>query len=194
MSVTLKFVTETVRPICTSPLRKATLEQTGWNDKMLKVNTRFCEVVGGKVPDSEGIRLVKAFIACNPSKGLSQIAELHGLKEFTFESKSDAAYVALNFLNQFMNALGGPGGTDMDANENMLAGCGVASCLTMLRADEFIANKDKSKLDSFTAQAAGSLISLLFNVSNRRALFLRVDSDLRANKFLEVLTPFASAK
>ena len=159
---------------------------------MGKLHDRFNEI--NLTQDTSGIPLVNAFIACNPSAGLSLIAELHAQKEFKFESKSDAAYVARYFLSQFANALGGPGGTNEDAGENLLAGGGVTSCLTMLRADEFIANKDKSKQDSFAAQAAGCLISLIFNVSRHASLFSRVGSDLRANNFLDVLTPFASAK
>ena len=159
---------------------------------MRKVSERLNEINFNQ--DSSGIPLVRAFIECNPSKGLSLIAELHAQKDFTFESKSDAARVAFNFLVQFVNVLGCSGGTDVDARENILAGGGVTSCLSMLRADEFIANKDKSMQDSLVADAAGILISLIFNVSTNAALFSRVGSDLRANNFLEVLTPFASAK
>ena len=158
----------------------------------MKVSKRLNEININQ--DSSGIPLVKAFIACNPSKGLSLIAQLHAQKEFTFESNSDAACVALNFLLQFQNVLGCPGGTDMDAGEKMLAGGEVTSCLAMLRADEFIVNKEKSNQESLAASAAVILISLLLSVSTRRGLYSGAGSDLRANNFIDVLTPFASAK
>ena len=192
LPVSPEFLTETVRPLCASPLEMATLEQAGFGEKMLKVNNRLMEIKRNQ--DKMGIPLVRAFIECNPANGLAEITRLHAEKQISFQTHKEAPAVCMQFLSQFENAIGGPGGSGTEVKEHFLAGMGVANSLQLLRSEEFRAHKEDNTEESMTARTAGILLTILFNISTLPSLLPRLRSDLRTNNFIDALTPFGESK
>ena len=190
--VTPKYLTATVSPVCARPLNMAALERAGLLEKMVKVHERLIEIALNK--DETGIPLVRTFIGCNPASALSEMARLHAEKKFSFETEQGGPEICRIFLRQFGNAMGGPGGTDTELREHYMEGKGVANTLSLLRSDEFIAHKDDSTETSMTADTAGILLAMLYNVSPEDSLLQRLRRELRANKFLDALTPFAASR
>ena len=192
MAVTPEYLTQAVSPVCERPLKMAALEQAGVFEKMQKVNDRLLEI--GINKDETGIPFVRAFIGCNPASALEEISRLHAEKKFSFETQQGGPQICSIFFQEFMRAMDGPGGTDREVCAHYVNGNGVANTLSLLRSDEFRAHRDDSKQTSLTAKTAGFLLSLLFNVSLDDSLLPRLRTELRANKFLDALTPFAASR
>ena len=191
MAVTPEYLTATVSPVCARPLNMAALEVLGLLEKMGKVTVRLEEININK--DETGIPLVCTFIGCKPAKALDEMRRLHAEKKFSFETAQGAPNICRLFLNQFGNGMGCPGGTATELMEHFLHSNGVENSLSLLRSDEFRAHVNDSKQTSNTARTAGSLLSMLFNVSIEDSLLEELRSDLRCNNFLDALTPFAAS-
>ena len=191
MAVTPEYLTQTVSPVCARPLNMAALEHAELLEKMEKVKDRLYEININK--DETGIPLVRAFIGCNPASALDEMRRLHAEMKFSFETKIGAPKICRSLLIQFGNGMGGPGGTGRELKEHFLNGKGVANTLSLLRSQEFKSHVNDNTKTSQTANTAGILLTLLFNVSNVDSLLERLRNELRCNNFLDALTPFAAS-
>ena len=153
------------------------------------------EIYDMKAPAERSASILRAYLAANPVRALSRIANMRAKKLFDLEGESNSSLINTWFLTAMTGAMGEkrvPEGKLVC--EHFIEQGGVQIALGELGCPEFLQHKDDDPALSKTADASCNYISLLFNTSEKEELQSRLGEILRAENFFDTLKPYMLSK